>query len=152
MTWSQVLPRTIQQLQFLFPLVHINTIHRQEIRQIGFIVSQWQIIFQVTWKRHITTLNKSSDWSSGFATACSGGTFDWLFPIPVEYNIYPLILWTCFQYCTNVCVSHMSKGRCIVRFSQSYHECLSIDDKARWCFLKFNSFRADYACWNQLLP
>ena len=104
----------------------------QEMRQISFIVSQWQIIFPVIWKRHITTLNKSSNWSSRFVTACSGGTFDCLFPIAVEYNLYPLVLWTCFQYCTNACVSQMSKCRCIVRFSQSYNECLSIDDNARY--------------------
>ena len=146
--WPQVLPRTLQQLQFLFPFVHVNTINWSRNSPDRLYCQSMTDNFPVIWKS--TSRPTISRLIDRVVLLRRVLTFDRLFPILVKYNIYLLILWSCFQYCINVCGSQMSKGRCIVRFSQSYHKCLSIDDKARWCFMKFNSFRAVYACSNHI--
>ena len=45
----------------------------------------------IFWKRHVTSLNRSSYCSSGFDVAFSGSRLDCLFPVPVKYNVYSLI-------------------------------------------------------------
>ena len=64
--------------------------------KICFIVSKWQDVCPVFWKKYITILDKSSDGLRRLFT------FDCFFPVSVKDNVDRLLVKTCLQNCSYV--------------------------------------------------
>lgn len=100
---------------------------------------KWREVYPVFGKRHIMTIDKSSDGLRWLCMACPGSTCDCFFPMSVKHSVNLLIASTCLQNCQ----LNYRRYTALSGFPSE----TSNDNKARWGVMK-SQFCLGMCCVN----